>query len=111
MLAKRLLREKTESVRGRLIDRGVAGEVFDRWVDVDRERRATLVELEKLKQQRNESSKAIGRMKQKGEDAAAQIEEVGRVKGEIATREEKLAAKLRAGDRFEDIAEEFTAKR
>ncbi len=91
MLSRDLLRNRPDEVRELLATRGVEPELFNTWSDVDRQRRAALVEMEDLKRQRNEASKAIGRVKQQGGDASAQIEEVGRLKGSIAELEERVS--------------------
>ena len=90
MLARELLRDKPQEVRDRLATRGVEPELFNTWEELDTERREGLVEMEALKRQRNEASKAIGKLKQEGGDAAAQIEEVGRLKGRIAEIETRV---------------------
>ncbi len=91
MLARELLRNETERVRELLATRGVEGSFFDRWTALDGERREILAELEALQSQRNEASKAIGRLKSQGEDAAEQIAAVGAIKASIGTLEERIA--------------------
>ena len=73
MLARELLRNESERVRRALADRGQNAAAFDSWQALDQERRETLVTLEALKRRRNEASQAIGRLKSKGGDAAAEI--------------------------------------
>src|ERR1700724_2793436 len=58
----------------------------------DAERRAALVELEELKRQRNEASRAIGAVKQRGGDAAAAIAAVASLKERAVVLEARLAA-------------------
>jgi seryl-tRNA synthetase len=91
MLARELLREQPDTVRDGLAARGSDPAQVDRWLALDEERRAGLVEVEELKRQRNEASRAIGEIKQQGGDAAAEIAAVGRLKGDIASREARLA--------------------
>jgi seryl-tRNA synthetase len=66
--------------------------MLDEWRRLDRDRRATLVEVENLKNQRNEASKAIGKIKQGGGDAAEEIAQVASLKGEVEALENRLAA-------------------
>jgi seryl-tRNA synthetase len=91
MLARELLREQPERVGELLAARGVEAGVFDRWGELDGERRRLLAELEELKARRNEASKAIGRLKSRGEDATAEIAAVGALKEKIPELEERLA--------------------
>ncbi len=91
MLSRELLRSRPEEVRSLLAARGLEAALFDAWERLDRDRRQVLVELEELKRQRNEASKEVGRIKRKGGDAAARIEEVGRLKGRIGELEARLS--------------------
>ncbi len=91
MLSRELLRSHPDRVRQGLAGRGAGRELVDSWQRLDEERRALLVETEEFKRQRNEASREIGRLKQRGEDAAAAIAEVGRVKARIGQGEERLA--------------------
>ena len=90
MLARELLRDRPEEVRDRLATRGVEAELFNTWEELDHGRREALVEMEELKRQRNEASKAIGKIKGEGGDATERIEEVGRLKSRIGELEEKV---------------------
>jgi seryl-tRNA synthetase len=92
MLARDLLREEPEKVRQGLLNRQMDPAPLDAWLRLDAERRADLVEVEDLKRQRNEASKAIGQVKQKGGDASEEIAAVGRLKSRI----EELEARLQA---------------
>jgi seryl-tRNA synthetase len=91
MLSRELLRNDPEHVRRALSERGAEAAPLDAWQRLDAERRAALVELEGLKQRRNEASREIGRRKGAGGDAAVMIEEVGRLKGRIEELESRLA--------------------
>ena len=90
MLARELLRDKSETVGELLSLRGVAPELFAHWTELDAGRRALLGELEELRSQRNEASKAIGQLKSRGDSADDQIAAVGELKQRIALLEEKL---------------------
>jgi seryl-tRNA synthetase len=94
MLSRDLLRDEPEKVRLGLLARGADAAPLEAWLRLDAERRAALVEVEDLKRQRNEASRAIGQIKQKGGDAAEQIAAVGRLKGRI----EELEARLQASE-------------
>jgi seryl-tRNA synthetase len=92
MLSRDLLRDHPETVRQGLARRNVDSAPLDAWARLDAERRAGLVEVEELKRQRNEASRAIGQLKQSGGDASEAIAAVGRLK----TRIEELEARLQA---------------
>ena len=92
MLARELLRSAPERVQRARADRGQSAAAFDSWQALDRERRETLVRLEELKRRRNEASQAIGRLKAKGGDAAAEIAAVGTLKGEIESLDGQVVA-------------------
>jgi seryl-tRNA synthetase len=91
MLSRDLLREDSERVRQALADRNMDPSLLDAWLRLDAERRAGLVEVEELKRQRNEASRAIGKVKQQGGDASAEIEAVGRLKARIEELEARPA--------------------
>lgn len=70
MLDIKLIRESTEDVRDRLTAKK-AGDLLDPVLELDRERRRLLTEVEQLKNQRNVVSKEIGNRKKAGEDISA----------------------------------------
>jgi seryl-tRNA synthetase len=99
MLSRDLLREEPKRVRQTLIDRNIDPAALEAWLRLDSGRRAALAEVEELKRQKNEASRAIGAVKQKGGDAAAEIAAVARLKERIealeaglSTLEQELAA-------------------
>src|ERR1700730_4135128 len=92
MLSRELLRHDPEGVVERLASRGVDPALPRAWLRLDAERRAALVELEELKRRRNEASRAIGALKQRGGDAAAEIAAVASIKVRTAELEARLAA-------------------
>ncbi len=94
MLSRDLLRDDPEKVRQGLLNRQMDPAPLDAWLRLDAERRTDLVEAEDLKRRRNEASKAIGQVKQKGGDASAEIAAVGHLKARI----EELEARLQAID-------------
>jgi len=91
MLSRELLRTDADRVRRALAERGADAAPLEAWQRLDTERRAALVELEGLKQQRNEASREIGKLKGAGRDAADAIGEVARLKGRIEQLESRLA--------------------
>jgi seryl-tRNA synthetase len=92
MLSRDLLRDDPEKVRHALADRTMDPGLLDAWLRLDAERRTALVEVEELKRQRNEASRAIGKVKQQGGDAGEGIAAVGRLKARIEELEARLAA-------------------
>jgi len=101
MLSRDLLRNHPDRVRAGLAARGADAGEYDRWLSLDEDRRQLLVEVEDLKRQRNEASKAIGQIKREGGDAEAQIAAVGEVKGKIEALEERLAGIEEEADALE----------
>lgn len=99
MLSRDLLREEPERVRQTLIDRNMDPAALEAWLRLDSGRRAALAEVEELKRQKNEASRAIGAVKQKGGDAAAEIaalaglkERIEALEAGLSTLEQELAA-------------------
>lgn len=90
MLSRDLLRDDPETVRQGLLNRNTNPAQLDAWQMLDAERRAALVEVEDLKRRRNEASRAIGEVKKRGGDAAAEIAAVGQLKGRIEEIEGRL---------------------
>lgn len=91
MLSRDVLRSEADFVRSRLLARGFDLTSYDRWQELDAERRAGLVEVEELKRRRNDASQEIGKIKKAGGDAAAQMAEVGQMKVRIEELEGRLA--------------------
>ncbi len=83
MLSRDLLRDDPAKVRQGLKNRNMDPAPLDTWVRLDAERRSGLVEIEDLKRQRNEASRAIGAIKQQGGGASEEIAAVGRLKARI----------------------------
>ncbi|HEX9944918.1 MAG TPA: serine--tRNA ligase [Thermoanaerobaculia bacterium] len=90
MLSRDLLRDDPEKVRQGLAKRNADPAPLDAWLRLDAERRAALVEVEDLKRQRNEASRAIGQIKQRGGDASEEIAAMGRLKARIEELEARL---------------------
>ena len=92
MLSRDLLRDEPDKIRQALANRNADPALLGEWLKLDAERRADLVEVEELKRQRNEASRAIGKVKQQGGDASEEIAAVGRLKARIEELEARLAA-------------------
>ncbi len=69
---------------------------------LDEKLRASQTELQKLNEARNQASKEIGAAKQRGEDAAGQIAEVGRLKD--AVRDAETASRTLSAELDEMLA-------
>lgn len=79
MIDLKLLRERPDLVRRAVADRGDPADV-DKIIELDARRRKGIVELEALRQERNNLSEEVGRRKKKGEavdDLAARSRELG----------------------------------
>ena len=92
MLSRDLLRDDPEKVRQGLANRKFDTTLLDAWLRLDAERRSALVEVEEIKRQRNEASRAIGKVKQQGGDASAEMAAVAQMKQRIEELESRLAA-------------------
>jgi len=69
VLDLRFVRDNVELVRERLAARGAVPPAFEELLHLDAERRAALVEVEGLKQRRNELSKRVAELKREGKSA------------------------------------------
>ena len=101
MLSRELLRNDPDRVRAGLRARRADVESYERWLRLDAERREHIVEVEELKRRRNEASKAIGRIKSQGGEAAAEIAAVGELKAGLEAIEGRLAALAEEADDLE----------
>jgi len=70
MLDIRKMRDFPDEIRTGLKNRGADIEVVDSVLELDRERRELLTEVENLKSERNRVSKQIGQLKRNGEDTS-----------------------------------------
>jgi len=91
MLSREYLREHADDYRIALKNRGAAVDL-DRFLDLDAERRRTIVEVEALKAKRNAASQEIANLKKSKQDAGVQIEAMKGVGDEIKKLDERLAA-------------------
>ncbi len=87
MFDLRWIRESPEEFDAGLTRRGLEPAAA-RVLGLDAERRQIQTALQELQTRRNESSKAIGAAKHKGEDASAAMAEVTALKEQMATAEE-----------------------
>ena len=95
MLDLKQIRRDPEPVRAALARRGDGSETrLDRVLELDERTRALRPEAEALRARQNEASKEIGRAKQEGRDAAAEIAAMQ----EVAQRVKALGAELANAD-------------
>lgn len=90
MLSREYLREHADQYRAALKKRGTQVD-FDRFLDLDAERRRTIARVETLKNQRNTASQEIAALKKNKQDAGARIEAMKRLGDEIKQLDELLA--------------------
>jgi seryl-tRNA synthetase len=100
MLEVRYIRENAELVRKAIRDKGEAVD-FDRYLELDSERRTLTGENDQLRQRRNEASESIAELKREGRNATSLIEEMR----SISSRIKELDLKIR------DLDEELDALR
>ncbi len=86
MIDIKLLRENPEFVKERLKTRDLSLAVLvDEVLDVDKERRLLIAEVEKLKAEKNKLSKEIGRLFKEGKK-----EEAEKLKQQVQAKNEKI---------------------
>ena len=91
MLDIKLIRENFDSVHAQLARRGGgAQDALDQLVAVDQDRRSKLQKSETLKNQKKTLSQEVGQLKQKGEDAAPQMDQVKSINQEIKELDDQL---------------------
>jgi seryl-tRNA synthetase len=91
MLDLNFVRENLETVKKALINRNFPGDLLDKFVELDAERRRIIGEANALNARRNSSSKEIGALMQQGkrEEAEAKKAEVAGLKDEQSELERK----------------------
>ncbi|HDL77203.1 MAG TPA: serine--tRNA ligase, partial [Lentisphaerae bacterium] len=89
MLDLKYIRENVDRVRKALADRG---EIFDldRLLELDKERRSLISELDQLRHQRKKTARELGRRKAAGEDISSAREAARRIGERIAVYEDRL---------------------
>jgi len=90
MLDARFVRENPERVVESLQQRGYDASVINDFLGIEDERRSLLLEVERLRQQRNELSEKISKIKKDGRDVSGETQEAKDVSEAIKTKEEKL---------------------
>ncbi|HEY0593414.1 MAG TPA: serine--tRNA ligase, partial [Thermoanaerobaculia bacterium] len=91
MLSRDYLRDSADEYRKALRNRGASADL-DRFLELDRERRDVIKEVEVLKNQRNTATQEIAALKKAKRDASAQIEAMKGVGDRIKALDERLAA-------------------
>ncbi len=92
MLDLNFVRENLPLIERKLRDRGMdPQEVLRNLSEIDARRREQITAMERLRATQNKASEEIARKKKDKEDASAQIEEMRRVREQIAQHEAKAA--------------------
>jgi seryl-tRNA synthetase len=102
MLDLNYVRDNLEAVQKALATRGFAGDLLDRFAEIDQERRRVIGEADSINQQRNAASKEIGALMQAGKRDEADAK-----KAEVAGLKEKQAALETARDEAESAMREI----
>ena len=89
MLDIKRLREQTDEVRSGLISKNVEVDL-ERILQLDKERRELLTDVESLKNERNVESKKIGVMKKNGEDISAIQHSMKALSDRVAELDQKI---------------------
>jgi len=89
MLDIKFIRQNTELVRKKMLERGQEMDMAP-FLNLDTRRRDILQEVEKLRNDRNTVSKEIGEKKKKKEDASEQIARMGDVSARIKSLDDEL---------------------
>ncbi|MFA6414115.1 MAG: serine--tRNA ligase [Syntrophales bacterium] len=89
MLDIKYIRQNTELVRRKMLERGQEMDMSP-FLNLDTSRRDILQEVEKLRNDRNTVSKDIGEKKKKKEDASEQIARMGEVSARIKSLDDEL---------------------
>lgn len=89
MLDIKYLRQNIELVRKKMKERNQFID-FERFLNLDKKRRDILLEVETLRNERNDASKKIGELKKKKADAAALIAKMSEVSAKIKELDENL---------------------
>jgi len=95
----KLLRENLELVKERIGTRGAKID-WEQFASVDRERRESLANWERLKEKKNQLSGKIGKLKKLGQDATSLVREVEEITRAIGDRE---GPRTEAERKFQDF--------
>lgn len=91
MLELRFIRENTTLVKEKMRHRGMDDSVIEKFIEIDKERRTILSEVEGLRNKRKTVSQEIGKLKAAKQDADSLMEEMRQVGGRIKELEGKLS--------------------
>ncbi len=91
MLDLKFIREHPEKVKDAIRLKNETADV-DRILELDRERRAIIFDVENLKKERNDNSNQVAQLKKDKKDASHLIERTKKISGEIKILDEKLSA-------------------
>ncbi|MDW7799196.1 serine--tRNA ligase [Streptococcus canis] len=91
MLDLKRIRTDFDAVAAKLKTRGVSENTLTHLKELDKKRRALLVQSEELKAERNIASAAIAQAKRQKEDASQQIADMQKVSADIKTIDNQLA--------------------
>ncbi len=89
MLDLRLIREDATKIKQAMSNKGEEADL-DALLDLDRQRRELLKEVEELKHERNVVSKEIGKLKSQGQEDQEKIERMRLISDKIKNYDEKL---------------------
>lgn len=90
MLDIKLIRENSDFVKEKLKTRGGIFVLVDSILELDKKRRESIIEPERLKGLRNSVSQEIARLKKEGKDAATLIADMKTTSDEIKSYDDKL---------------------
>ncbi|HIE10837.1 MAG TPA: serine--tRNA ligase [Kiritimatiellae bacterium] len=89
MLDLKYIRENVDRVRKALSERGESFDL-DRLLELDRERRTLITELDQLRHQRKETARELGQRKASGQDISSDQQAARRIGERIAVYEDRL---------------------
>lgn len=90
MLDVKMIRQNFDTVKEKLLTRGVKEEILNTFVSLDEQRRTLLVEVESLKKHRNDVSSEIAQLKKAKEPAEDKINEMKLVGAKIKELDAQL---------------------
>lgn len=90
MLDARFVLENSQRVIQSLNQRGYDSGIINDFLQIEEERRSLLLEVERLRQRRNELSERISKIKKEGRDATSETKEAKNISEVIKTKEERL---------------------
>jgi seryl-tRNA synthetase len=90
MLEAKLLRDEPDKVRQALSSRGANTLLVDNFMKIDEQWRKALLEIEKLKAEKNLKSQEVPKLKAAKKDAVPLLAEMKKLSDDIAVKEEKI---------------------